>query len=577
MQPVLPPDSADAASPASVLAARFDQVRAYLSAPRFPLDAAAAEDLARRTAAALPAPAGPTLDPRQPRFGARGDGRADDTAALAAALAALEAAGGGTLLLAPGTEFLVGRPLRVPSNTRIAGRGLLRMPRPFEGGLLTAAGATGIVLDGIGIQGTGRTHGADFTERLCWFTDCSGLFFSHVQASQSTILFHVQRCRNAVLVGCDMHDMITRSDLSQGYGWLADDRNDGYVVYGNRIHQSQRHAVYVSWGSRNAIVARNDVRDCWSVGITIYAKTFQQPVENVALVRNSIAHVAMQRRSVSPWGIGATGNIHRMLVAANTVEDTESGIYLQGDYSYPLEHNPREIYVLNNSVHDSTDRDGAGIHVSNATDVTIAGNEVLNPAGTGIMGAVDAAGPGSYLRRVSIRGNTVSGARGTAVNVSGGARVADVRLGANRIVGARRTFLVTDDTRRAVRYDVPAVTPAWSARAGGTASDGAPMQPEGSVVTVARAGSVVSIALSADRAPDRGAVGVRVRVQPGGAMSRPLMLPQGATSARMDLEPGELPVPAGGRLEAVAVASLLFAAAPPLRLHAAATVALDLA
>src|SRR5206468_9234267 len=76
MQPVLPADAdaTGAPSPASVLAGRFAEVRAYLSAPTFPLDAAAAESLARRAAAPLPAPAGPTLDPRHPRFGGRGDG-----------------------------------------------------------------------------------------------------------------------------------------------------------------------------------------------------------------------------------------------------------------------------------------------------------------------------------------------------------------------------------------------------------------------------------------------------------------------------------------------------------------------
>jgi hypothetical protein len=577
VQPVLPADPSGAESPASVLAGRFAEVRAHLSAPRFPLDAAAAESLARRTAAPLPAPAGPTLDPRHPRFGGRGDGRADDTLALTAALAALGTAGGGTLLLAPGTEYLVGLPLRVPSNTRIAGRGSLRMPHSFEGGLLYAQGASGISLEGISVVGTGRTQSPDATERLCWFEDCSELFFSHVQASESTILFHLQRSRNAVLVGCDLHDMITRSDLSQGYGWLADENNDGYVVYANRIHQSQRHAVYVSWGSRNAIVARNDVRDCWSVGIHVYAKAFQTPVENVAIVRNSLAHMFTERRSVSPWGIGGTGNIHRLLVAENRVENAESGIYFQGDYSYPMSANPRELYILSNSVHESTSPRGAAIHISNASDVTIAGNEVLGAAGTGIMGAVDATGQGSYLRRVSIHGNTVSGATGTAVNVSGGGRVAEVRLGANRIVGARRAFLVAEDTRAAVRYDVPAATGAWTARVGSGVQGEMPMAAETPVAPLARAGSVVSITLQADHAPDRGAVGVRVRVQPGGAASRPLMLPEGAASARLDLEPGELPVPAGGRLEAVVVTSLLFSAQRPLRLRATATAALDLA
>lgn len=97
--------------------------------------------------------------------GAAGDGTADDTSALRAAL---EAAAGGSLVLAPGKRYRLSGPLEVTSPTRITGGGTLVATGALEeaigaasdAGVLTLApGAEGSEVREITIDlaGTGRT------------------------------------------------------------------------------------------------------------------------------------------------------------------------------------------------------------------------------------------------------------------------------------------------------------------------------------------------------------------------------------------------------------------------------------
>ena len=87
--------------------------------------ALSAGPVAPRAVAAAPATAkGNQLDLKQ--FGAVGDGRRDDRPALSRALAALKAAGGGTLYVPDGTYKVVATAhdayLSVPPNVTIRGR-----------------------------------------------------------------------------------------------------------------------------------------------------------------------------------------------------------------------------------------------------------------------------------------------------------------------------------------------------------------------------------------------------------------------------------------------------------------------
>ncbi len=88
--------------------------------------------------ATAPAPAGPVLNVRD--LGANGDGVSDDTESLAAALK--QAAGGGTVLLPPGT-YAVSRTLAIPEQAIVRGTGMHQSiitnlePNTFRPGELT--------------------------------------------------------------------------------------------------------------------------------------------------------------------------------------------------------------------------------------------------------------------------------------------------------------------------------------------------------------------------------------------------------------------------------------------------------
>ena len=87
-----------------------------------------------------PAPAGPVVNVRD--LGAKGDGVSDDTESLAAALK--QAAGGGTVLLPPGT-YAISRSLAIPEQVIVRGTGMHQSiitnlePNTFRPGELTDA------------------------------------------------------------------------------------------------------------------------------------------------------------------------------------------------------------------------------------------------------------------------------------------------------------------------------------------------------------------------------------------------------------------------------------------------------
>ena len=79
-------------------------------------------------------------------FGAKGDGAADDWAALTAAVAAIRANGGGVLNLGSGGKsYALSKPLKLYSNMRITGRGYLIARAGFSTGVTFPTYNTGVL------------------------------------------------------------------------------------------------------------------------------------------------------------------------------------------------------------------------------------------------------------------------------------------------------------------------------------------------------------------------------------------------------------------------------------------------
>ncbi|MGA2018489.1 MAG: glycosyl hydrolase family 28-related protein [Opitutaceae bacterium] len=91
-----------------------------------------------------PALAGASVNVRNPPYLAAGDGKTDDTRAIQAALDAVGAGGGGTVLVPAGT-YLVGTHLVVPAGTSLAGVG--RAPELYAD---KAPGSTLLAVEGAG-------------------------------------------------------------------------------------------------------------------------------------------------------------------------------------------------------------------------------------------------------------------------------------------------------------------------------------------------------------------------------------------------------------------------------------------
>ena len=122
-------------------------------------------------------------------FGAKGDGATDDVNALKRAIAALTAAGGGTVLISPGT-YLLSTYLDLPSNVTLQGVGLPTLKAAAGSTadpLLIRSNATsdcfvrGIKIDGNRTNVTGFSNVCLIYQATrvvyedCYFTNCRGI------------------------------------------------------------------------------------------------------------------------------------------------------------------------------------------------------------------------------------------------------------------------------------------------------------------------------------------------------------------------------------------------------------------
>lgn len=335
-------------------------------------------------------------------YGAEGDGVADDTAAIQAAIAA--AAADGALLLIPEGIYRLAASIKLKAGVRIRGAGWRTVLQPATGAVsaieaLAADTVTDAAVEDLKVLGAGGTAGADgikldgatrVTLRRVW-VDAAPL--AGVLVTNST------RCR---IVAC----RVTGAN--------------GGIQPG-----TQTPSIDIKTGGLHT------VRDCeisggaW-VGVSLYDSS-----DNLVT-------------GCDIWGNGHSGvNVyrasHRNQVLANRVHDQlgGNGIVVDGSGFGPATHN----LVANNtivsvpvagvSVQDAThasvqanviraSQQNAGIHVlvavGTVADVSIEGNVVEGVTGHGVYINATEAAP---VRRAQIVGNKVRAATLSGLNLLG--------------------------------------------------------------------------------------------------------------------------------------------------------------
>ena len=368
-------------------------------------------------------------------FGAVGDGRTDDTAAVQRAF---DAAEGRSLFIDPGV-YRLSDVILIPSNTTIEGTGVKSVlafnwrdqaaGAEFHLGNRHRkdedSGDRNITLKNFVIEGgdSGHPYGEDLHEVT------HGLSLRKVMDVEVT--------------------GITVRKVS-GFG-IA---NAGIVrgrFAGDRIHDVGRDGItsfalvrdnqpeFSSYPLSDLVVANNEFFNIGDDAIAVHAATDGNtnraaPPKNVTIVGNSIIgrrsiHPLAQGRGIALWGV--TDGV----ISGNVIRDTVStGILIQSSEQEGGDLRSRNIRLVNNRiiragkmsgldrvktgiqikgadgidvskniVADSADR---GIDVRNTTDADVLGNVVT--AGGGTYAIVISGGPDNDVRRVRVAGNTVN-------------------------------------------------------------------------------------------------------------------------------------------------------------------------
>jgi parallel beta-helix repeat protein len=310
-------------------------------------------------------------------FGAVGDGVADDTAAINAALAT-----GQTVFVPPTSAFyLISATLSLQSSQGIigAGRKSLIRSNTLNVNVIAASGVTGAFVDNVAVRPSGL--GASYTEDNgiyinnstdCWVTNC---YISNHRSS-GVIVHNSSRCR---VLNC----LFESSPVADGENTTLADigivrNSSNNIVRGNVINSGQANGILVqAIESGNAcnfnVISGNTVVGAKAYGI--------------------IAYRVDDKTNRSVLGT---------VIVGNTVENTRGSIL--------------------NSV-TSTYTYGAGIYAQGAEDTTVSGNTVRNSHAASLSFAQTLA-PGAIgctnVSSFSITGNTIHTAGMFGVDVGDG-------------------------------------------------------------------------------------------------------------------------------------------------------------
>jgi parallel beta-helix repeat protein len=320
-------------------------------------------------------------------FGAVGDGVADDTVAVQAALDAAKVAAGGVVLLPQGT-YLISAMLRMNgANVTLTGSGRsATIIKTVGDHQLIAAQAAGLCIRDLQLLGD-----ADAAKTLQRGIEGQNLVTSlihnvHVKNMGYDGICMLNGCADNTISAC----LVTGSQddgINLGGGTLAP--SPGNTVTGCVVRDVAHTGIHISGNSSYTSVTGNTISNCGYAGIDTFQFATAIGLGGHTIVGNTVRDCAL-------WGIHIKDSDYNV-VSGNTVKGSAEGFSAENTHFTEFTGNTCSAPTVN------------GLIVDGASSDLVIANNVFSGANAKVL----INGPRSV-----IRGNRVAGLTSTAVSVA---------------------------------------------------------------------------------------------------------------------------------------------------------------
>lgn len=348
---------------------------------------------------------------------------------IAAAAAAISAAGGGTLYLSEGT-FSVSGNLQLPPNVSLvgAGRGRTKIVSSNLNDSILSAYQPNVTVRGLSIAYTSKPSRVSYPGNCGIDIKNKGISLIDVDISLCTVGVIFDGAEDCIMVGCYVHDTSADGVACFGYTapnkrvriigntmWNTEDdaiscntytangiaQNEECIIANNNIKDGGAAGIAV-WGAKNVTVEGNTVKNTFLAGIKVLCATGFASTDGAKIIGNTVVNAGQKATGGIAEGgtVSGTlagilvhaqnGNISNVSISNNTIRDPQGNyiaIYGAGGLN--------NINVRDNDCLDGNDLvasvsgknssgSNAGIYIADAAKVRVSGNDVFSARADGI-------------------------------------------------------------------------------------------------------------------------------------------------------------------------------------------------
>ena len=378
-------------------------------------------------------------------FGAVGDGVADDTAVLQAAI---NAASPRTSVQLNGLTLRITATVLMASSHVTLENGEIFYDRPVtvesqhSAAIIPRDGCTlrNLRIRGaglVGVAGNNITQAAVHSGSSSWL-DAGGLQPAKNVTVENCEIFNFTA---GVFVGASagdtvasgwvirnnhVHDMVGTTNNSEGYGILISPGH-ACIADGNLIENIKRHAIYLAGNAERCLVTNNIIRNVDNIAIHCYAYDTQAGNRHNKISGNIVSGITRHftyAGAITAVGIFVGANSSNIEVSSNYIKDAaQTGIMISPYYNqqYGDGMSVRANYIVGTGFSD------CGIRADVIKEIDISGNYIFTvpaAANRGItIGAVDASGVSTITANKIVQGYANSFAIVAPFNSSSGGKL----------------------------------------------------------------------------------------------------------------------------------------------------------